>query len=294
MRFDSVDLQIFVRACEGGSLTAAARSVHLTLAAVSARLRRMEERQGAPLLVRHARGVVPTSAGVELLRRAREALATMQPAGTARAAGEARAPALRILANSSALARLRPGAIAAMLGERPELRISLQERSSHLSLQALQGGAADIAILASSVARGPLPARRAGPDSLVAVVPLAHRLAGRCRVTLDDLLAWPWVACAPGVAITDHLAWQFGRRGQSFQPRLQVPDLNSVIQLVAAGTGISVLPRAVVERADASLRMIEIEEAWADRDLLVCSRPGSSSSELDAFAARLQTALAQG
>ncbi len=49
MRFDWTDLQLFVHACEAGSLTGAAQRGHLTLAAVSARIRAMESTGGAGL-----------------------------------------------------------------------------------------------------------------------------------------------------------------------------------------------------------------------------------------------------
>ena len=74
MRFDWTDLRAFLHACETGSMTATARRAHLTLAAVSARIRALEDQVGAPLLERHARGVTVTASGAAFARHARALL----------------------------------------------------------------------------------------------------------------------------------------------------------------------------------------------------------------------------
>ena len=61
----------FLAIVEAGSMTAAAQRCHLTLAAVSARMRAMEASSGTLLLERRARGVVPTPAGEVLAAHAR-------------------------------------------------------------------------------------------------------------------------------------------------------------------------------------------------------------------------------
>jgi len=71
MRFDWTDLRVFLYACDTGSMTEAASCSNLTLAAVSSRIRGLEESIGILLLRRHARGVVATAAGEALARHAR-------------------------------------------------------------------------------------------------------------------------------------------------------------------------------------------------------------------------------
>ncbi|RVA24107.1 LysR family transcriptional regulator, partial [Mesorhizobium sp. M7A.F.Ca.US.001.01.1.1] len=71
MRFDLVDLRLFLLVAERGSITHGAELAGLALASASARIKGMEERLGAPLLERRRRGVVPTAAGQALLHHAR-------------------------------------------------------------------------------------------------------------------------------------------------------------------------------------------------------------------------------
>src|SRR5664279_3506987 len=74
MRFDLVDLQLFVAVAETRSITNGAQRVHLALASASARIKRLEAALGVSLLRRGRRGVELTAAGETLLDHARVVL----------------------------------------------------------------------------------------------------------------------------------------------------------------------------------------------------------------------------
>src|SRR5438046_8673903 len=71
MRFDLVDLQLFVAVAETRSITRGAQRVHLALASASERIKGLEESLAVPLLTRGRRGVELTSAGESVLDQAR-------------------------------------------------------------------------------------------------------------------------------------------------------------------------------------------------------------------------------
>jgi len=75
LRFD--DLQLFVRAAEHGSLSAAARLLDLSPAVASAALKRLEAQLGARLLARSTRSLRLTAEGECFLAHARAALASL-------------------------------------------------------------------------------------------------------------------------------------------------------------------------------------------------------------------------
>ena len=75
MQFTLRQLQIFVAACDAGSLTMAAANLHIAQSAISTAIKTLERSLGVMLLVRvHATGVSPTPDGREFLRRSRELL----------------------------------------------------------------------------------------------------------------------------------------------------------------------------------------------------------------------------
>lgn len=299
MRFDQTDLRLLVLACERGTLTAASAELCVTLAAASARLRRMEERAGGPLLVRHARGVLPTPAGRRLLVDARAVLARLEgfSAEEPLAASALPAPpeeAVVVLANTSALARMPAAPMAALVTSHGDLQLAVRESTSHRSVQALGRRTAQVALMSGAVRAPGLVTRRLAADPLVAVVPRRHPLASRLSARLHELLSSPWVGLPAGRAITDHLQWQAARQGLALPLRVQMPDIAQVLQLVECGAGVSVLPRMAVARCapQADVRTIELDEPWARRELLLCARPDAMKrGRLRRFAGELADAL---
>src|SRR6201996_9213938 len=71
LRFDLVDLQLFIAVADTRSITRGAQQVHLALASASARIKGLEQAFGAALLNRGRRGVELTAAGESLLDHAR-------------------------------------------------------------------------------------------------------------------------------------------------------------------------------------------------------------------------------
>ncbi len=70
-------LRVFVVVAEAGSVTAAAQQLYLTQPAISAALRRLSERVGAPLFARAGRGLTLTARGSQLLQTARPHLSAL-------------------------------------------------------------------------------------------------------------------------------------------------------------------------------------------------------------------------
>jgi DNA-binding transcriptional LysR family regulator len=75
VRYDLIDLRLFLHVVAEGSITAGARRMHLSLPSASGRVRAFEHHAGVPLLIRGRRGVRLTPAGSALARHAREVLA---------------------------------------------------------------------------------------------------------------------------------------------------------------------------------------------------------------------------
>src|SRR6202000_1712068 len=71
MRFDLVDLQLFVAVADSGSITHGATRAHLALASASARTQGLWADPGVPLMRPRRRGVELTAAGESLRDHAR-------------------------------------------------------------------------------------------------------------------------------------------------------------------------------------------------------------------------------
>lgn len=273
MRFDWTDLQVFLQVCEAGSMTRAAARCHLTLAAVSSRIRNLEEGNAIVLLVRHARGVSPTAAGQVLARHARTVLDQVQLLDRELLHAQNVEPRRTVLlANSSALAGALREGIAELVASVSERPLLVRESSSEATVQALRSGSADVGIVSDAVETRGLLARELGPDPLMVVVPRKHPFATRARVPFPDVLAQPWVAWGEVGALSTHLQMHAVALGARIHAQTTFPTVDGVLRLVAAGVGITVLPQSIVAHWTdaAALVCVTLEEPWANRKLLVC------------------------
>ena len=275
MRYDWTDLQVFLHVCEAGSMTAAAARCHLTLAAVSARVRSLEADHGVVLPPRQPRGVVPTPAGELLARHARAVFDQVQ--SLERDLLHARngtSPRFVLLANSSALARPWTPAIARLSPDATQFVV--RESPSEATVQAIRSGAADVGIVSDAVETRGLATRALGPDPLVLVTPRGHPLADGASVAFEEALAQPWIAWGEQGALSTHLLMRAAALDKRPQVRLAYPRAGGVLELVARGLGVTVLPQAVVDQhaGVADLACIALDEPWARRHLLVCFGEG--------------------
>ena len=206
--------RVFLYACDAGSMTEAARCSNLTLAAVSARIRGLEDSAGVSLLRRHARGVVATAAGHALARHARLLFHQLDALRRDVAApGSLGMASSVVLANSSAMARPLSRVIGDVLDSHAGLRLLARESSSEVTVHALHAGTADVGLVTDAVNTDGLIAARLGADPLVLVASPGHALARRDAIHFEEALSYDWVGWGEDSALHTHLlmrAYQAG------------------------------------------------------------------------------------
>ena len=289
MHYDLPDLKLVAAIADTGSLTRAAGQVHLAPSSASHRLTQLEANLGVPLFTRHARGLVATGAGELLLRHARQVFAQLEQMHADLAPhAEGVVSQVRVFANTNAINCFLPQDLAGFLRQHPQVRVTLEEQPSPAIVEAVASGQVDIGVVASE---GPLPGIEPLPyrrDRLVLIVPAAHPLAMATQLAFADVLREPFVCLHAGSAIHTFMMNQAARQGGRLDVRIQVRSFNAVCRMVAAGVGIGMVPRSAVGAGD-GLKIIEITDPWAPRDLQLCVR---SRTSLSAAAAALLDHLA--
>jgi molybdate transport repressor ModE-like protein len=274
--FDLLDLELFAQVTDAGSITHGAERVHLALPSASARIRAMEKVIGTPLLTRGPRGVATTPAGRLLLRHARTVLHQVdQMHGDLATYADGLVATVRLLANTAAVATTLPADLISFLAAYPTIDVDLEERPSHVIVQALAEGRADIGIVASSVNLGQLRHIVLRDDPLVLLAPATHHLARRKQVRYDECIGYPFVGLTEGSALQEHLEGKAQPLGYRPRYRVRLPNVEAVCETVAAGVGVSILPQAAVQRWQAAhpAAAIPLSDDWAARQLLLCTNP---------------------
>jgi DNA-binding transcriptional LysR family regulator len=275
MRFDLVDLRLFLNVHETGSITAGAAACHMTLASASERIRGMEQTLGVPLLLRRRQGVDVTPAGRTLVRHARQVLQQMaclhDELGEFGAGLKAH---IRLHCNTSALSEHLPGMLGAFLAEHPGISVELEESTSDEIADAIRNDACDIGIVSDAADLDGLESFVFRDDPLALVVAQGDALAGRKQIAFADVAGQAFVGLAADSALETLLARQARRLGKSLNYRVRLRSFESVCRMVGSGIGVAVVPRAVGMRCarSAKIRPLVLSDAWASRQLRVCVR----------------------
>ncbi|MCQ9615776.1 LysR substrate-binding domain-containing protein [Paenalcaligenes niemegkensis] len=275
MRFDLVDLRLFLHVYEAGTITAAAAASHMTLASASERIRGMEDDIGTLLLVRDRRGVRITPAGRALVHHARLVLAQIDrmhdDLGDYSAGLRGH---VRLLCNTSALSEHLPDVISSFLAEHAGISIDLEERTSDEIVDAVRNQLCDVGVMADSVDLDGLECFVFRPDPLVLAVPRDHVLAEKKRVCLAEVAHQPFVGLGPGSALHDHVTQHVRRLGTSLNYRVRLRGFDSICRVVGRGIGLAIVPKAVCLRytRSAGIKIVSLSDPWAQRNLVVCVR----------------------
>lgn len=292
MRFDLVDLKLFVHVVEAGSITAGSERMHLAVAAASTRIRNMEIELGAPLLTRERQGVQPTPAGRTLLHHAR---ALLQQAERMRGDLAEYADGLkghvRLLSNTNALTEFLPEPLSEFLTSHPQVNIDLEERSSNEIVAAIADSKADIGIVAATEDLTGFEVFPFRVDRFVLVTAPAHALAGAQDIAFADALDCDFVGLDRSSSLQRFLSDKAERLGRRLKLRVQLRSFDAVCRLVASNVGVGVVPETTAERnlKTTQLRCIALTDEWALRKLAICVR---RLAELPLYAQDLVKALA--
>jgi DNA-binding transcriptional LysR family regulator len=245
-------LRVLRALADHGTVTAAAEVLHLTPSAVSQQLAALETEVGQELLERRGRRVAITSAGRLLLTHADTILAEVERAEDAmRLHANGANGEVRVVAFATAITLLVAPALTRLRETSPGLNLVVRDAEGHQGITHLLDGDADLAIAVEHrgsprpddqrLARIPLYA-----EPFVAVLPPGHPAAGQETLELSVLSNDDWVMTAPGNPIRDVVLLACEQAG--FQPRIvhQSDDFRAVAALVAAGAGVSLVPRLAV------------------------------------------------
>ena len=275
MRFDLVDLQLFIAVAETRSITRGAQRVNLALASASERIKGLEESLGVALLTRGRRGVELTAAGERMLDHARIVIHNVEAmrGDLASFASGARA-SVHFLANTSGVSEYLPKALAEFLAQHPRISIDVEERESADIAHAIASGAADLGLAAEHALPEGLERIPFSEDRLVLVTPRGDELAGRRQVDFRDVVERDFVGLITSIALHAHVSRQAARLGVRMRFRARFNNFDAIGQMVAAGIGIGVMPEVAAKRCARSVKIgvVRIRDAWANRRLVICAR----------------------
>jgi DNA-binding transcriptional LysR family regulator len=257
-------LRYFAAIARHGTFTAAAAELRVAQPALSQQIRQLEGELGVVLFERGRQGAALTEAGRALLARAERILAEAEAARleAAEFAGLGRGRVAIGTIQSVGVLRL-PKLLAAFRKRYPRIDLSLRTENTVQLLDLVERGALDLAMVHFGVVRfagrggrevvyprmerPALDVETLYSEDLVLATALGHPLAKRARAGLRELADEPFIGFKEGSSLRDAVAGAASALG--FEPRVAVETSgnDSVRSLVAAGLGVALLPRSVVD-----------------------------------------------
>src|SRR6266536_3771080 len=263
---DVTRLRVLAALARHGSVTAAAQQLNYSQPAVSHHLSRLEAETGARLVQRVGRGVRLTEAGRRLAERAEAILGRLETAEAELAAPSGlRAGRVRLAAFPSGLATLVPPAAASFAADHPEVELGFVEAEPPEALRMLRAGEVDVALVFD------YPDGSPPEDGSLRRTPLLHEplylVTPPDRPTrLSAHADSDWIGGCD--RCRSHLVRRCTAAG--FTPRIAftTDDYVAVQALVAAGLGVTILPRLALT-AHRSPRLRATPLSGAGRDIWV-------------------------
>lgn len=237
---DLSSLRMFQAVAEARSVTRAAERLHRVQSNVTARVLGLERELGVKLFQRQPRGMVPTPAGNVLLDYTRRLLALAEEAGRAAREAEGSGGPFTLGSMETTAAVRLPGALAALQRELPRATVTLRTGPSRDLVREVLAGRFDAALVAGQVDHPDLTSERLYSETLVAVTARARRL----RPLGEPVL----LAFRSGCSYRARAEEWLRREGSPSFQVMELGTLEGILGCVAVGMGLTVLPRAVVER----------------------------------------------
>jgi DNA-binding transcriptional LysR family regulator len=248
-------LEVLALAVREGSLAAAARALDITPSAASQAVAALEAQAGTPLLERLARGVRPTARGERLAAQAEAVLAILDRAHDELVASSA--GTVTVAAFPTAVIGLLPAVLRRLAHDAPGLDVRVLELEPDAGRTAVRDGRADLALVNHHATldpdrRGPWRVVHLRDEPVLLALPRDHRLAGRVAVPVERLRDDRWVMQQPASPCQDLVLRVCAAGGFAPTVAATCGDYRSILALVGAGAGVSLVPELALTGVDTS------------------------------------------
>ena len=246
---DLLDLVTFSTVVRCGGITRAASELHTVQSNITNRIKALEREVGTPLFERHSRGMTPTPAGRRLLPYADRMSALAREAlSAARDTGEPSGPLLIGAMETTAAVRL-PPLLAGFHRQFPAVQLSLSTGPTADLVTGVLEGQLDGAFVAGPIDHPDLESQTAFKEELVLVTSERWKSLAALRAGVPSSGPTALVF-RTGCSYRQRLEEVLAHLGWPSAARFEFGTLDGILGCVAAGMGVSMLPRVVVERSE--------------------------------------------
>lgn len=244
-------LRYFCAVARTSSFTRAAQQEHVAQPSLSQQIRKLEDELGSRLFDRLGRTVRLTQLGEAFLPRA-EAIVRQVVDAKLEMQEMAGAERGRLVVGAipTIAPYFLPAALSTFARKFPLAQISIVEEVTNELLDSVHDGVIDVALLALPVSGSHCSCQELFREPLYVVVPSDHRLAESSRVHLAQIEHDPFLLLKEGHCFRDNTLAACGRAHLRPNVVFESGQFTTILAMVAAGTGVSVVPEMAVEKRE--------------------------------------------
>jgi LysR family hydrogen peroxide-inducible transcriptional activator len=272
------ELRYLVAVAEYRHFGHAAESCNVSQPTLSGQIRKLEEELGVTLLERTNKRVSLTPVGSQILLHAQRALSeTAQMEAVARAARDPLVGPLRLGVIPTLAPYLMPLILKPLRLSHPGLTIELWEDQTRALLDGLRHHRLDAALIASAEEAPEITEIALFAEPLLVALPPDHRLAS-CTAVAEDELADELLVLADGHCLANQALAACNAKatpgGNGLQRNLRAANLETLVNLVAAGYGATLIPALAVSSLGQRGIAVRPLSGASSRTVRLASRPG--------------------
>jgi DNA-binding transcriptional LysR family regulator len=273
-------LRVFCAVAAERSFSRAARKLRRTQPAVSQAIRRLEAAAGERLIDRSSRDGTLTDAGQLLLEYGTRLLHLANEASMAVGAlREVRQGRVLIGANDGGIYAVLP-LVAAFQQQYPAIVVDVRRVAARQMAQEVLLRSVDLGVLTFNPPERELQSIVVGVDELVLLVRSDHPLAGRDRISMEEMGQQPVIAHNDPSPMRDRVLQMYEQRHAPLNIKLALPSLDGVKRAVEMGLGVALLPRrcALGEIARGDLVEVQVPDLRSPRQVRLVHRRDTALS----------------
>ncbi len=275
------DITYLVAVADLRSFIKAAEQCCISQPTISTQIKKMEESLGVQIFERSHKKVLPTELGEQIIASARRVLLEIDTIEQlARNAQDPLAGNFRLGAFPTLATYIFPRLVPLIKQELPKLRLILIEEKTDILLAQLKQGQLDAALLALPINDDYLEVRQLFEDEFFLAVANDAPLAAKKTIAPSDLFDQQLLLLDEGHCLRGQALQICLLNGAEEQQDVRATGLETLRQMVRAGTGITFMPKIAIHEPEDGIRYIPFEEPVPKRTIGMVWRKTSARNEL--------------
>lgn len=251
------DLQYLVAVDDMRNFSKAADFCHVSQPTLSGQIKKIEEWLDVAIFERTNKRVMPTEVGEIILRSARAILREVDAIrDAAEHAHDPCAGKFRLGAFPTLSTYIFPKLVPLITEAMPKLRLILSEEKTAILVEKLKHGELDAAFLALPIYDDQLEAQSLFEDIFYLAVSSGHPLASHQEIDLSVLSGHKLLLLEEGHCLRDQALEVCQRQGGGEEQDFRATGLETLRQMVKAGTGITLMPKIAISQIESDIRYI--------------------------------------